>query len=250
VDDNPFETNYVSEHLPEVAVIPLTANLAGHRAALARSGLFDSLSVSDEDRKRTAMYRSDRQRKELERSTGSLADYLAGLETRAEFGPPRRTEIARVAQLTQKTNQFNLTTRRYSEGEITALAAGSDSEVTRLSAADKVSDLGLVGVAITRYQDDVAEIDSFLMSCRALGRGLEDGLLHIVADSARRRGAATVRGVFRKTKKNDLCVDFYERNGFARTESTPEGSVWELAVDRPLPEFPAWIERVDADDVT
>jgi FkbH-like protein len=250
VDDNPFETNYVSEHLPEVAVIALTANLAGHRAALARSGLFDSLSVSDEDRKRTAMYRSDRQRKELERSTGSLADYLAWLETRAEFGPPRRTEIARVAQLTQKTNQFNLTTRRYSEGEITALAAGGDSEVTRLSAADKVSDLGLVGVAITRYQGDVAEIDSFLMSCRALGRGLEDGLLHIVADSARRRGAATVRGVFRKTRKNDLCADFYERNGFARTESTPDGSVWELAVDRPLPEFPAWIERVDADDVT
>jgi FkbH-like protein len=250
VDDNPFETNYVSEHLPEVAVIALTANLAGHRAALARSGLFDSLSVSDEDRKRTAMYRSDRQRKELERSTGSLADYLAGLETRAEFGPPRRTEIARVAQLTQKTNQFNLTTRRYSEGEITALAAGGDSEVTRLSAADKVSDLGLVGVAITRYQGDVAEIDSFLMSCRALGRGLEDGLLHILADRARRRGAATVRGVFRKTRKNDLCADFYERNGFARTESTPDGSVWELAVDRPLPEFPAWIERVDADDVT
>jgi FkbH-like protein len=250
VDDNPFETNYVSEHLPEVAVIPLTANLAGHRAALARSGLFDTLSVSDEDRKRTAMYRSDRQRKELERSTGSLAEYLAGLETRAEFGAPRRTEIARVAQLTQKTNQFNLTTRRYSEGEITALASGEDSEVTRLSAADKVSDLGLVGVAITRYQGEVAEIDSFLMSCRALGRGLEDGLLHIVADKARRRGAATVRGLFRKTRKNDLCVDFYQRNGFVRTESTAEGSVWELAVDRPLPEFPAWIERVNVDNVT
>ena len=250
VDDNPFETNYVSEHLPEVAVIPLTSNLAGHRAALARSGLFDTLSVSDEDRKRTAMYRSDRQRKELERSTGSLAEYLAGLETRAEFGPPRRTEIARVAQLTQKTNQFNLTTRRYSEGEITALAGGEDSEVTRLTAADKVSDLGLVGVAVTRYRGEVAEIDSFLMSCRALGRGLEDGLLHIVADNARRRGATTVRGVFRKTRKNDLCVDFYQRNGFARTESTAEGSVWELAGDRPLPEFPAWIERVSVENVT
>jgi FkbH-like protein len=250
VDDNPFETNFVSEHLPEVAVIPLTVNLAGHRAALARSGLFDTLSVSAEDRKRTEMYRSDRQRKELERSTGSLAEYLAGLETRAEFGSPRRTEIARVAQLTQKTNQFNLTTRRYSEGEITALAGGPDSEVTRLSAADKVSDLGLVGVAVTRYRGELAEIDSFLMSCRALGRGLEDGLLHIVADNARRRGATIVRGVFRKTKKNDLCVDFYERNGFAKTESTPEGSVWELAVDRPLPEFPPWIERVNADNVT
>jgi len=250
VDDNPFETNFVSEHLPEVAVIPLTPNPASHRAALARSGLFDTLSVSAEDRKRTEMYRSDRQRKELERSTGSLAEYLAGLETRAEFGPPRRTEIARVAQLTQKTNQFNLTTRRYSEGEITALAGGPDSEVTRLSAADKVSDLGLVGVAVTRYRGELAEIDSFLMSCRALGRGLEDGLLHIVADNARRRGATIVRGVFRKTRKNDLCVDFYQRNGFAKTESTPEGSVWELAVDRPLPEFPPWIERVNADNVT
>jgi FkbH-like protein len=250
VDDNPFETNYIAEHLPDVAVIPLTSNLAGHRAALARCGLFDTLSVSDEDRKRTQMYRSDRQRKELERSTGSLAEYLAGLKTRAEFGPPRRTEIARVAQLTQKTNQFNLTTRRYSEGEITALAGGADSEVMRLSAGDKVSDLGLVGVAITRYRGEVAEIDTFLMSCRALGRGLEDGLLHIVADNARRRGAATVRGVFRKTKKNDLCVDFYARNGFVRTESTPEGSVFELPLDRPLPEFPGWIERIDADNVT
>jgi predicted enzyme involved in methoxymalonyl-ACP biosynthesis len=88
------------------------------------------------------------------------------------------------------------------------------------------------------------------MSCRALGRGLEDGLLHVVADKARRRGATTLRGVFRRTRKNDLCVDFYQRNGFVRTESTPDGSVWELGLDRPLPEFPAWIERINVDNVS
>jgi FkbH-like protein len=251
MDDNPFETNFVAQHLPEVAVISLSGNLAEYRAALARSGLFDSVAFSDEDRNRTGLYRSNRQRKEIERSSGSLAKYLTDLAIRAEFGPPRRTEIARIAQLTQKTNQFNLTTRRYSEGEIDALASDAESQVTRLSASDKVSNLGLVGVAIVRYHDNVAEIETFLMSCRALGRGLEDGLLHIVADKARQRGASIVRGIFRQTKKNDLCIDFYQRNGFEKTQVVSGATIWELAADRALPQFPAWINRVsEADNVS
>lgn len=243
IDDNAFETNFVANQLPEVAVIQLSANPAGHRACLTRSGLFDSLTISEEDKRRTQMYRSDRQRAKLQRSNSNLADYLASLDTRAVLRQPRRAEISRVAQLTQKTNQFNLTTKRYSEGEIIALDRGEDSEIVILSASDKVSELGLVGVAILRYSADVAEIDSFLMSCRALGRGLEDAFLHSVITSARKRGTSRVIGSYRPTSKNAQCVDFYQRHGFSKLKESADAIVWELATDRPAPVFPTWIQR-------
>lgn len=250
VDDNAFETNFVARALPEVAIIQLPTNPASFRACLARTGLFDSLTLSEEDKQRTQMYRSDRQRAVLQKSNSNLADYLVSLDTHADLRPPTRAEISRVSQLTQKTNQFNLTTRRYSEGEVTALNHGEDSEVVSLTAGDKVSELGLVGVAVVRYQDDVAEIDSFLMSCRALGRGLEDAFLHTVVANARKRGTSQVLGVFRPTSKNAQCINFYERNGFRKRDETAAGTIWELPTDHPAPSFPAWIRRVkEADSV-
>jgi FkbH-like protein len=247
VDDNPFECNYVREHLPEVAVIELSKNPSGFRAQLATCGLFDSLTYSEEDKKRTEMYRVAGERRRLQQSASSLSEYLAGLETRADIDRPGTTELPRVAQLTQKTNQFNLTTKRYSEGEIAAIDRSADKEIWRLSATDKVSDLGLVGVAILSYNGGSAEVETLLMSCRALGRGLEDAFVRKLAARARARGSSKVIGRYKPTAKNAQCAEFYARNGFRAVAQSDAGTVWELAHDDPLPEFPTWISEVKED---
>jgi FkbH-like protein len=155
--------------------------------------------------------------------------------------------LSRVAQLTQKTNQFNLTTKRYSEGEIAAIDRSAYKEIWRLSASDKVSDLGLVGVAILSYGGDQAEVETLLMSCRALGRGLEDAFVRKLAARAWARGAAKLVGRYKPTAKNAQCAEFYARNGFRAVAQSDAGTVWELAHDDALPEFPTWISEVKED---
>ncbi|MBV8716026.1 MAG: HAD-IIIC family phosphatase [Chloroflexi bacterium] len=242
VDDNPFEINLIRQKLPEVTVLQVPSSPALLQGWLPETGLFDSLTFSSEDRQRTDMYRTAREREHLAASAADISEYLSQLGIEADIDQPSKLEIARVAQLTQKTNQFNLTTRRYTEGQIDTFISRDDVDVLRLRVRDKISDLGLVGVAILAWRDAATvEVDSLLLSCRALGRGVEDAFIRHVAHGVRQRGAEILIGRFLPTAKNAQCVDYYPRNGFQLEHESGSETTWCLRLDNELLALPEWI---------
>jgi FkbH-like protein len=214
VDDSPFETALVRELLPAVHTIQLPEDPVEFRGIIESCGLFDTLTFSDEDRTRSDMYAAERQRREEQASsTISVADYLRGLAMEVAIDRVDDRSLARVAQLTQKTNQFNLTTRRYSESDVQRFA-GAGHDVFALRLRDRLGDSGIVGVAIVKHEGARSHIDTLLMSCRALGRGVEDALLCACLRESRRRGAADLVGEFIPTARNQRAQDFYASQGF------------------------------------
>jgi FkbH-like protein len=241
VDDSQFECDLVREQLPQIAVVQLPADPSAFTAKISARAYFDSLTFSAEDRERNHMYRDESQRKQLFETAGSLETYLANLEMVAEIGQPDEITTPRVSQLTQKTNQFNLTTRRYSEGDISSFVKGDDTDVFFLRLRDRISDLGLIGVAIVKYNGKQAEIDTFLLSCRAIGRGAEEALLSHVFTIAKLRGCIRIVGEFIPTPKNSLAADFYRRQGFKLVAESIQASDWELSLDNSNISAPKWI---------
>lgn len=243
VDDNSFECDWVRSQLPQVEVVNLTKETYNYGKELMLPGFFDSLTFSSEDKKRSHMYASDNQRRNLLKTASSFEDYLQGLGLKAEIGRPSKSDVPRIAQLTQKTNQFNVTTRRYTEGDINRFLVSKNAEVFYLKLADRISELGLIGVAIVQYKNDVADIDSLMMSCRALGRGAEETLMSLIYKRAVQRGCKKLVGTYLKSKKNDLVADFYSKQHFARIEESPEGTQWEYIIEsKGVKEYPNWIE--------
>ena len=241
VDDSPFECDLVREQLPQVAVLCLSSDPSLFRAKLQEQGFFDTLSLSQEDKQRNQMYRDESSRKHLMASVGSIEDYLANLEMVAEIGPADELTIPRIAQLTQKTNQFNLTTRRYTEADIHAFAHDPQVDVFYLKLADRISDMGLVGVVIVKYNDQKAEIDTFLLSCRVLGRGVDNALMEHVLTVAKDKGCEYVRGQYLATAKNGQVQDFYKRSGFQPVLDT-EGRDYKLLLQQAIPAGPQWVK--------
>jgi FkbH-like protein len=241
IDDNLFEIDLVRNQLPEVECIHLKGPLSHYRDALHEVGYFDSLSFSSEDKIRTEMYVANRERVELENNSGSLEDYFYNLQINASILEASLDDVQRISQLTQKTNQFNLTTRRYSEGQILEFMQNDKYIIYALKAKDKFSDLGLVGVAICLITDKSVEIDSLLMSCRALGRGLEDRFIaEVVNDNLFRNPNLPIRGRYIPTEKNKQCVDFYKRNLFVSKNNNVKLHLWEYADSEPIVKSP-WI---------
>ena len=246
-DNTHFECNRVRGALPEVDVLHLQGEPSSFKRQLSEAGLFDSLTFSDEDHKRTASYRAERQRKAIQATAASLDDYLLSLQIRAKIAPAESSQIPRVAQLTQKTNQFNLTTRRYTETDIQAFCCEPNKVVLCLWLADKMAEFGIVGVAINAIEEKVAHIDSFLLSCRARGREVEKALLACVVGHARVLGCETLLGYYRRTKKNDQVSDFYRKSGFQLVSEVDGGTDWTYTLtdaDAPEVGVPAWIKLV------
>jgi FkbH-like protein len=214
VDDSDFETNMVNEYLPEVKVVTLPKDPTVYRDTLNSYGLFDSLVVSEEDGKRGKMYKTELGRKRLKSESINLESYFASLEMEIVIGNPDSFLIPRVAQLTQRTNQFNLTTKRYLEADVESFVKSDNHEVKYLKLKDRFGDMGLVGVAILEYKDYTALIDSFLMSCRIIGRCVEDVLLRYCIECALEKGMQKIYGYYLKTKKNSQVSDFYQKRGF------------------------------------
>ena len=215
VDDSPHETALVSELLPSVHTILLPGDPVEYRDILTSCHLFDALTFSDEDRRRSDMYAAEQRRRLEESASLSLEDYLRGLEMEATVERVDDRSVARVAQLTQKTNQFNLTTRRYTESDIRHFIASPDHDVVAMRVRDRLGDSGIVGMAIVRHDADDSVIDTFLMSCRVLGRGIEDALLAACLRMSHRRAMREVIGEFIPTAKNGRVADFYASRGFA-----------------------------------
>lgn len=241
-DDNEFECDWIKSQLPEVKVIHLKGDPALFQNVLSAPGYFDSLTFSEEDKGKTEMYQSENKRKELLVTTASYEDYLIELEIKAQIEAAHPDDLARVAQLTQKTNQFNLTTLRYTEDNIKELAQSKDSDIYTMKVSDKISDLGLIGVAIVRYEGSKMIIDSFLMSCRALGRSLERALLTFSINSGAERGATKVIGRYVPSKKNVQTQDFYNKNGFTLLDNNNDQISWEFKITESTTlTYPSWV---------
>ncbi|MET9974377.1 SDR family NAD(P)-dependent oxidoreductase [Streptomyces microflavus] len=210
LDDNPVETAAVRAAHPEVLALTLPQNEADLPNFLDRVWAFDRDDVTAEDRQRTAMYRLGRRREALRHSSGTLAEFVAGLDLRIDTHEVREDELARVAQLTQRTNQFNLSTVRRSEPELRALLKeGARCWVAEVS--DRFGDYGLVGAAVTRVDTEAVVLDSFLMSCRVLGRGVEHAFLAAVATAESGEGApVTMEAVQRPTARNRPARLFFD----------------------------------------
>jgi FkbH-like protein len=215
IDDSPFETDMVREILPQVEVILVDPKQSfDYRQVIGSTGYFDSLQYSAVDSQRTKMYQAESGRRKLQKRSGCIDEFLEklGMEVTVKFADEK--SIHRIAQLTQRTNQFNLTTKRYSDADIKKFVHNDTCDVLYLSLKDKYGDAGIVGAVILQFSGDIAEIDTFLLSCRVIGRGVENAFLSCVIEAARLRKVEIVRGEYLPTSKNQQVSDFYSRCGF------------------------------------
>ncbi len=263
LDDNPAERGLVRERLPAVLTPDLPRDPALYVSALQALDVFETIALTDEDRRRGEMYLEQRERREAEQKitgaeteggeTGGVADYLADLQIVVELSPSTPFILPRIAQLINKTNQFNLTTRRTTEAEIQAKVDDPASwAVYSATVRDRFGDSGLTGVAVVHKTGNMWEIDSFLLSCRVMSRGIEQALVNYIAKRARQAGADTLRGLFIPTAKNTPAADFYARMGFSRDEPTmkSDGEYWiaDLADSALLADNPAWLTIVEKNE--
>jgi FkbH-like protein len=239
IDDSDFECELLRKQLPEVRVIQAPAD----PLQLARlvDGLcsLDALDWSEEDYQRGKMYQAQAARERARGAFGSLDDYLRSLDMRLELAWTDVPQIARVSQLTRKTNQFNLTTRRYSEQEIESFIANDYAYVMHAHLGDRFGDHGVTGVVILVREGKALRIDTFLMSCRIIGRKVEDAIMAWVLQLAESLpGVEQVVGEYIPTKKNQQTKDFYPRLGF---EADGDQGRWRWPVGRrSAPSYPDW----------
>lgn len=214
VDDNPVEREAVRQLVPEVDVIDLPSDPAGYVRALADYPYFATTRLTDEDRARGRQYRARAEAASALAEASSLEEFLDSLEMVATVEPVGPANLARVAQLVGKTNQFNLTSIRRTETELADLVAQPGVLAKAFRLRDRFDDHGLVGVLITRPVDDALEIDTWLMSCRVIGRTLEHAMLSRLARRAVDGGYTAINGTYSPTPKNGLVADLYPRLGF------------------------------------
>ena len=218
IDDNQFELDQVRQILPEVAVMKFT-NLPGglYKDLIYRSALFDTLSISKEDRLRSELYKADVNRNILKSKTKTMEEFFTDLEMEVSIRNADNFSIPRIAQLTQKTNQFNLTSRRYSESDISCFSQSDEWSVRYLELNDKFGNNGIVGVAILHFLKNSAVIDTFLLSCRIIGRTVETVFLTDCIEVARKKGYEKIIGIYIPTKKNMQVETFYPNLNFELT---------------------------------
>jgi FkbH-like protein len=221
-DDSAYECGLVRHALPGVAVVGLDAEPARHIERLLRDGWFDVRELTEEDQVRPVRYREELARQSFLDTFDSIEDYLRELDVTVRFAPVTEAETTRVAQLTLRTNQFNLTTERLQAAEIRARCADPDVLVLGIRAGDRFGDNGLVGVVLALRDDTGLNIANFLLSCRVFSRGIEQACLAVLLRHARATGAPAVFGTYRPTAKNGMVRDFYARNGF--TELGDDGT--------------------------
>ena len=232
LDDNPMERDLVRRMLPQVAVPELPADPALYARTLLAAGYFEAITFSAEDRQRAAFYQDNARRVNLQKQAGDLDAYLASLNMRMTLQPFDETGRARIAQLINKSNQFNLTTRRYTEADVAAAQADPDAFSLQVRLADTFGDNGMISVLLCRRTGEDWDIDTWLMSCRVLGRKVEQAVLQELVDQARQRGIRRLIGTYLPTEKNRLVEDHYAKLGFTKLDDLANGgTVWSLDVD-------------------
>jgi FkbH-like protein len=233
VDDNPAERDLVEAQLPGVAVPNVGSEVSRFADFIDQGRYFEPLSISNEDLKRAALYAENAQRAVMEKKFANYGEYLDSLEMVAEIDTFKPVYLERIAQLTNKTNQFNLTTRRYTVAEMKSVLGGSGHLGLYGKLADRFGDNGLISVVLGRKDSDALHMDLWLMSCRVLKRDMEFAMLDAVADRAGKMGVNTIFGYYIPTRKNGMVSDFYSTLGFQPSNvlpsDLPEGSTaWKL----------------------
>ena len=245
LDDNPVERGLVRQMLPQVAVPELPEDPALYARTLAAAGYFEAVAFSDEDRKRAAMYDENAKRVQLQRQVGDVQAYLASLEMVITFQPFDATGRARISQLINKSNQFNLTTKRYTEADVAAAQDAPGTFTLQIRLVDRFGDNGMISVIICREVPGATwEIDTWLMSCRVLGRNVESMVLREILAEARAAGMQRVVGIYIPTDRNGMVKEHYAKLGFTLIQELPGGEThWEMPADTDIPASPMVVKR-------
>ena len=248
VDDNPAERRLIRTELPQVAAPELPEDPAGYVGCLSEAGYFEAIDLTAEDSERTAQYRANAEREALRETATDLDSYLRGLEMRLVWSPFDVAGLKRITQLINKTNQFNLTTERRTEPQVMALIEDAAAVTLQLRLTDVHGDNGMIGVLIGCVEGEALRMDTWLMSCRVLGRGVEDVALNLLCELALERGCTRLEGTYRPTPKNGMVRDHYSRFGFALRLAEPDGTTnWSLPLSGFAPRAtPMRVEKGEA----
>ena len=230
VDDNPAEREIVRQEVPGAAVPEIT-KVEEYIRVLDRSGFFEVTNFSEDDLKRNEMYLANEQRNRMQKNFSDYGDYLRSLEMKAQIGGFDPAYFSRIAQLTNKSNQFNLTTHRYSQSEIEQIAADPQYLTLCGRLEDKFGDNGVVSIVIGRKEKDVLQIELWLMSCRVLKRDMEYAMMDTLVKQCRDCGILQIYGYFYPTAKNAMVKDFYALQGFEKLEEDVDGNAkWSFRI--------------------
>jgi FkbH-like protein len=244
VDDNPIECEAIRQQLPEVAVLVApTEEPWKLKDMLAEQSFFDIMTVTTDDLNRSQEYKSQAQRDALSMHTATRDEFLHSLEIVCTFVSALNAPLSRSVQLLAKTNQFNLTTRRHSSVEVEQFATLPGGLAVAVRVRDRFGDAGVVGLALATQEGDQCLIDSLLLSCRVIGRGIETALLAHVAEWAARMGSKWIVGEYIETKKNSPCASFYTEHGFERDAVSAGGKsiFYRLDLTEQMPSTPSWL---------
>jgi len=235
LDDNPFERDLVRGVLPEVIVPELPEDPADYVRAICELNLFETPAFSAEDLQRSEMYRAEGERRQAQAAFANAGDFLRSLDMRIVAARFDAFHLPRIAQLIQRSNQFNLTTRRRTEAECEALM--NDPGVTPLyvKLSDRMGDHGLIGVVILEPDGETLAIRDWLMSCRVLARGVEQFMMNLVVEEAVRLNKAVVAGEYIATPKNGMVKDFFAEFGFVKAGGGEDHTHWRLVVNEYRP---------------
>jgi FkbH-like protein len=243
IDDNPREREHMKRALPEVLVVDMPDSPFLYRQTLEDLNDFNVLALTEEDKNRGAMYYAKKRREDLQGSIRSLHDFLKSLEMRVVIKHADDLALPRIVRMINKTNQFNLTTHRYTDAEIRKMNETKDTfEIYSLKVCDKFGDEGIVGVAIIHKQPEKWTLDSFLLSCRVIGRKIETAFLARIVSDAKEQGALTIIGEYIPTSKNAPVKDFYSNHGFEKLTKEKNICRWKLDLTRKTINVPEWIE--------
>jgi FkbH-like protein len=229
IDDNPAEIEIVRQFVPEVTGLLLGPDPSEYRALLADSRLFEPQVLTAEDRDRTLLYQQETARVALSGASTDMDSYLQSLQMEATVSSLAAEDVPRTAQLINKSNQFNLTTVRRSEAQVSALVRSPTHLCFTTRLRDRFGDYGLICVVVLRRAEDVLEVDTWLMSCRVLNRQVEELTLNEIMRRAQKRGVGEVHGEYIPTAKNRMVAELYPRLGFSLVDAQAGHSTYAMA---------------------
>lgn len=232
LDDNPAERKQVRDALPSVAVPELPADPSLYSRVLLNAGYFETISFSEEDRQRSDQYQANAQRAGLSSGSRDMADFLASLDMTLEVGPFTALSLPRVTQLINKTNQFNLTTRRYTQAEVRDMMESTGVMTLQARLTDRFGDNGIISLVIARVEGSSCEIDTWLMSCRVLGRRVEEALMAEIVRRARDRSVTRIVGRYIPTSQNGMVAEHFAKLGFSLVDNQGTSTIWGLSPDQ------------------
>jgi FkbH-like protein len=245
VDDDHTNREMIRKSFPEIKVVEMPLDSSLYLKTLMELNDFNTLQITDEDKKRGNMYVQQRNRTESQKNFTDLGGFLRNLNMTVTIEKSNKFNIPRIAQLSQKTNQFNMTTKRYLEEDIKNFSRDKKFLVFSVKVEDKFGDNGISGAAIVKKGKETWAIDTFLLSCRIIGRKVEETLLAYIAREAKKSGANMLIAEFIPTKKNSVAKDFYKNSGFKvlRKEAKKEELEYDLAKDYKFPDFIKIVEK-------